>query len=262
MRRQLHILPRTFALFLFAFCLTAVLIGCSDDHDPGENAANQTGADTGDDEDASDAGDDDATDTNGADASDTGTDTSDTNGTDVSDDGGDTTDTGVDADIDDGPVCGNGIVEEGQNCDDGVIEENCDTYHDGGDGYCVPPDECSDGFILDDDGDCIEEEFTEDIDIHVDNFCNLDVDPPEVDVAEGQTASFVYHNQSVDYAVDIWGFYGGGYIELETGDTWDDPFEHCTGANTPTTETMDISVHGLGVGDANCPGQVFEIHCQ
>lgn len=253
-------------LLLFVLTLFVAAVGCTDDHN-GEPPTGQT--DTGHaDTDAGDDGDGDTSADSTDDAGDAGDGADDDAGTDDAgtgdaghdDDAG--TDTGGDdADVDDGPVCGNGIVEEGQSCDDGIIEENCDTYHDGGDGYCVPPDECSDGFVLDDNGDCIEEEFTEDIDIYVDNFCNLDVDPPQVDVASGQTASFTYHNQSVDYAVDIWGFYGGGYLDLATGDSWDDPFIHC-GSGSSNTETMDISISGININDPNCPGQVFQINCQ
>lgn len=88
--------------------------------------------------------------------------------------------------------------------------------------------------------------------IDVDNFCNMAVSPTEITIPAGQTAYFDWHNHSADYPVDVWMSYGGGYLELETGATWDEPVSHCA---TPSahTEYADISTA--------CSEHRFLIHC-
>lgn len=250
----MNFINRLSVLLILAASLFATA-ACSDDHDPdaegSEEVEEDADSDVGDRDSGANSDEDDADDEDGG-------------------DGGDSADGGVDADggdddddnDEDELECGNGIVEEGQTCDDGIIDDNCDTYHDGGDGYCVPPDECSDGYVLDGDGECVDDHFDADIEIFVDNFCNLTVDPPEIDVPPGQTASFVYYNQSVDYEVDVWGSYGGGYLDLATGDHWDDGFVHCSSPDRPYTAGAEISIAGIDMGDVNCPGHNFVIYCQ
>ncbi len=69
------------------------------------------------------------------------------------------------------------------------------------------------------------------IDIYVDNFCGMTVDPPEINVPAGRTALLTYYNRSADYAVDVWLSYGGGFLDLETRTNWADRFEWCTGSS-------------------------------
>ena len=64
---------------------------------------------------------------------------------------------------------------------------------------------------------------------------------------------------SVDYEADVWLSYGGGYLELELGNTWDDPFEWCTGPNA-STGYADISI--AGGGNNACPKHRMKINCQ
>lgn len=42
------------------------------------------------------------------------------------------------------------------------------------------------------------------------------------------------------YAIDVWMSYGGGYTDLPTGATWDEPIGHC-GTPSAHTEYADIS---------------------
>ena len=90
------------------------------------------------------------------------------------------------------------------------------------------------------------------IDIYVDNFCNMNVVPPEVSVPSGQTALLTYHNNSVDYPVDVWLSYGGGYLDLMTGTIWADPFEWCAG---------DYSYTGYADISTACSDHRLLIHC-
>lgn len=136
-------------------------------------------------------------------------------------------------------VCGDGVLQAGENCDDGVISANCDTWHDGGDGTCVAPGTCVMGFILSG-GACLPEVATASVNIFVDNFCAMTVTPTSFTVAPGQRLKLSYHNTSADYAVDVWKSYGGGYLDLPTGATWNETYEHCSGPNA-YTEWADIS---------------------
>lgn len=66
-----------------------------------------------------------------------------------------------------------------------------------------------------------------DVDIYVDNFCRMDVVPKSITVPRGQTVKLTYRNRSRDYPVDVWLSYGGGFLDLRTGASWADRFEHC-----------------------------------
>lgn len=90
------------------------------------------------------------------------------------------------------------------------------------------------------------------IHIHVSNTCVMRVDPIEITVPAGQTAYFDWHNHSRDYPVDVWMSYGGGFLDLRPGMTWDEPIGHC-GTPRPHTEWADI--------DTACSGHRFLIHC-
>jgi hypothetical protein len=91
------------------------------------------------------------------------------------------------------------------------------------------------------------------INIYVDNFCNMTVDPQEVIVPAGDTAILTYNNLSEWYEVDVWLSYGGGYLDLATGDSWADQFEWCTG-DSVYTGYADISTA--------CSSHRLLIHCQ
>jgi hypothetical protein len=149
-------------------------------------------------------------------------------------------------------VCGNGRVEPGELCDDGVLRADCDVSHDGGDGACVPVGTCSPGYELGGAG-CIAFDGTRDIDIFVDNFCNMEVRPAELHVPPGQFVVLSWHNRSVDYPVDVWLSYGGGFLDLEPGTSWDDRFEFCHGGQRPYQAGADVSTA--------CSEFRFVIHC-
>lgn len=91
------------------------------------------------------------------------------------------------------------------------------------------------------------------IHIHVSNTCDLTVDPPELSFPRGVRPRFAWHNHSVDYPVDVWMSYGGGFLDLGTGATWNEPIDHCLGPNAHD-EWADISAGG-------CAEFRFLIHC-
>lgn len=152
-------------------------------------------------------------------------------------------DTGVGLDAaapDSGTWCGDGVRGPGETCDDGVITSGCDTYHDGGDGACWPPGQCAQGYLLDTIGTCVPARLDTRVIIDVDNFCNMAVTPVELVVPRGQTVYVDWYNRSRDYPVDVWLSYGGGYLDLLPGTTWDEPIRHC-GTPNPHDEYADIS---------------------
>lgn len=157
--------------------------------------------------------------------------------------------------------CGDGIVQDNESCDDGSITSDCDTYHDGGDGTCLPPGECSDGYVLEN-GTCVDEQIDEHVHIYVTNTCQLSVQPQSVTVPRGRTVSFVYHNHSSSYSVDVWLSYIGGYTDLKRGATWDDSFVHCRNGNRPYDAYADITINGLSLDDSHCPGHRMMIECE
>lgn len=158
----------------------------------------------------------------------------------------------------DGPpptVCGNAVVEIGETCDDGspaVIALGCALAHDGGDGVCVGLGQCRPDFALLANGTCGPADFGTDVDIFVDNFCNMRVVPPELHVAPGRFVSITWHNRSVDYPVDVWLSYGGGFLDLEPGTVWADRFDFCHG-DRPYRAGADISTA--------CSEWPFVIYC-
>jgi hypothetical protein len=95
--------------------------------------------------------------------------------------------------------------------------------------------------------------------IYIDNFCKVTVDPPEITVPVDETVTLSYHNHSVDYFADVWMSYGGGFLDLELGATWDDQFEWCTGPNQ-STGWADISI--AGGGNNACPKHRMYIYCE
>ncbi len=95
--------------------------------------------------------------------------------------------------------------------------------------------------------------------ISIDNFCRVSVSPLSVDVPVMTRTMFAFHNHSVDYNADVWMSYGGGFLDLATGATWNDPIGHCS---TPSVhdEYADISI--AGGPSSGCPGVRFLIHCR
>ena len=89
--------------------------------------------------------------------------------------------------------------------------------------------------------------------IEVDNTCRMTVTPREVSVPPDQTLYIDWHNHSRDYPVDVWMSYGGGYTDLATGATWDEPIGHC-GTPFVGDEYADISTA--------CSSFRFLIHCR
>lgn len=89
--------------------------------------------------------------------------------------------------------------------------------------------------------------------------CNTAAEPESFTVPAGETLKLSYHNHSVDYDADVWLSYGGGYLGLVTGDTWDDRFEFCTGPSSYTAYA-DISI--AGGGSSACPKFRLLIHCE
>jgi cysteine-rich repeat protein len=147
--------------------------------------------------------------------------------------------------------CGDGSLQSNETCDDGSIMSGCDTMNDGGDGQCVPAGTCSPGYVLVM-SQCKPELMTAHVHIMVDNFCNMTVDPLEFTVPAGQKLKVSYHNHSMDYAVDVWMHYNGGYTDLQPGDTWNEQYEHCFGPN-PSEGYADISTA--------CSSFHLPIHC-
>ena len=95
---------------------------------------------------------------------------------------------------------------------------------------------------------------TSDTHVHimVSNTCAMTVSPTSITIPPNQTAYFDWHNHSVDYPVDVWMSYGGGFLDLPMGATWNEPVSHCA---TPLVhdEYADISTA--------CSSFRFLIHC-
>jgi hypothetical protein len=82
----------------------------------------------------------------------------------------------------------------------------------------------------------------QDVNIYVDNRCNMDVQPRVLDVPPGvPSITVTYYNRSRDYAVDVWLSYGGGFLDLKTGTSWADRFEHCRLGRRPYSAYADIT---------------------
>jgi hypothetical protein len=94
--------------------------------------------------------------------------------------------------------------------------------------------------------------------ILIDNFCNTSTQPSSFTVPKGQTLKLQWHNDSVDYDADVWLSYGGGYLGLVKGGTWNDPFVFCA---TPSTYDAYADVSIAGGGGSACPSFRMMIHC-
>jgi hypothetical protein len=68
----------------------------------------------------------------------------------------------------------------------------------------------------------------------------MTVDPTSLAVPAGQSAFIDWHNHSRDYPVTVWKSYGGGFVDLMPGSTWQESYEHCAGP-LPSTPYADIS---------------------
>ncbi len=90
------------------------------------------------------------------------------------------------------------------------------------------------------------------VDIDVSNTCVMRVSPTSVTIPHGEVAYFCWRNRSRDYAVDVWLSYGGGYTDLATGATWNEPVRHCLGPSAHD-EYADVSTA--------CSSFRFLIHC-
>jgi hypothetical protein len=93
---------------------------------------------------------------------------------------------------------------------------------------------------------------SQNVDIYVDNTCNMDVIPKVFNVPRGTTLSITNYNRSHDYPVTVWMSYGGGYTDLATGGVWADPIPHCR-LPRPYDEYADISTA--------CSSYRLMIHC-
>ncbi len=100
--------------------------------------------------------------------------------------------------------------------------------------------------------DCVAELWVDHVHIMVDNTCKMQVTPSSFTVQPGQKLRLDYHNHSVDYPVDVWMHYNGGYTDLQPGATWMEKYEHCFGP-APSEGWAKISTA--------CSEYVLPIHC-
>lgn len=149
-------------------------------------------------------------------------------------------------------MCGDGVVQSNESCDDGMIMMNCDSLQNGGDGKCVAAGTCSPGYVYVSGVGCAPQLVTEHVHIMVSNTCVMSVMPMEFTVPAGQKLKLSYHNHSQDYPVDVWMMYGGGYLDLAPGGTWNETYEHCFGPS-PSEGYADISTA--------CSQFRLKIHC-
>jgi hypothetical protein len=99
---------------------------------------------------------------------------------------------------------------------------------------------------------------TEHVHIYIDNFCNVSTSPTSITVPPGGSVNIAWHNHSIDYEADVWMSYGGGYLELARGGTWNETFNWCAGVAV-FTGTADIGP--AGVSNSVCPHVYFPIRC-
>jgi hypothetical protein len=100
---------------------------------------------------------------------------------------------------------------------------------------------------------------TDHVHIYIDNFCKVTTSPTSFTVPAGETLQLSYHNHSVDYLADVWMMYGGGYLELAKGGTWNETYKHCFGPS-PSVGYADISI--AGGGSSACPKVRLLITCK
>ncbi|MBL8718016.1 MAG: hypothetical protein JNL79_18700 [Myxococcales bacterium] len=79
--------------------------------------------------------------------------------------------------------------------------------------------------------------------IYISNTCGVTTDPVSFDVPAGKTVKVSWHNHSLYYRADVWASYGGGYLALEKGATWNETYEHCFIKSTHT-EWVDVTPEG------------------
>jgi hypothetical protein len=100
---------------------------------------------------------------------------------------------------------------------------------------------------------------TDHVHIYITNTCKVSVSPTSFTVPAGETLKLSYHNHSVDYRADVWMMYGGGYLGLEKGATWNETYAHCFGPS-PSMGYADINIEGGPV--SGCPGVRLPITCK
>lgn len=100
---------------------------------------------------------------------------------------------------------------------------------------------------------------TDHVHIYISNTCRVTVSPTSFTVPAGETLKLSYHNHSVDYRADVWMMYGGGYLALERGATWNETYTHCFGPS-PSVGYADINIEGGPT--SGCPGARLNITCQ
>jgi hypothetical protein len=100
---------------------------------------------------------------------------------------------------------------------------------------------------------------TDHVHIYITNTCKVSVSPTSFTVPAGETLKLSYHNHSIDYRADVWMMYGGGYLGLEKGATWNETYAHCFGPSA-STGYADINIEGGPVG--GCPGVRLNIYCR
>lgn len=93
--------------------------------------------------------------------------------------------------------------------------------------------------------------------IYITNTCAVTTSPTSFDVPAGATVKVSWHNHSVDYRADVWASYGGGYLALEKGATWNETYEHCFIKSTHT-EYVDVSPEG---SPSSCGKQRVYFYC-
>ena len=100
---------------------------------------------------------------------------------------------------------------------------------------------------------------TDHVHIYITNTCKVSVSPTSFTVPAGETLKLSYHNHSVDYRADVWMMYGGGYLGLDRGATWNETYAHCFGPS-PSVGYADINIEGGLV--SGCPGVRLNITCK
>jgi len=100
---------------------------------------------------------------------------------------------------------------------------------------------------------------TDHVHIYISNTCRVTVSPTSFTVPAGETLKLSYHNHSVDYRADVWMMYGGGYLGLERGATWNETYTHCFGPS-PSVGYADINIEGGPT--SGCPGVRLNITCK
>ena len=93
-----------------------------------------------------------------------------------------------------------------------------------------------------------------DVNIDVDNACNMSVSPESINSIPGQIFYITWNNNSINFTVDIWASYAGGILDLGLLNSWVDPHGYCLGGSTPYQEYIDIT--------NECASHRLYINCQ